>query len=318
MKSFLYGSIAVVCGLTAALAVSSCSSVATRQNDNLSECLDSLVAGSKGTVGIAVITSDGDTVTAGDSDIYPLMSVFKLHEALAVARVLDRSNISLDTVITIRQADLSPDTWSPMIKDYPEGDLTLSVGRLIEYMLIHSDNNASNILFDRIVSVAETDSIVSRWNIPGSFSLAYTERQMQADHDLSYRNTSSPLACAALINRVFTDSLVSADKQSAIRELLGRCSSAPGRIAAAVAEIPGAKLYHRTGSGYTNERGEICAVNDVAYIELTDGRSIALAVLTKDFPGRQEDADARIAEICRSILSRMQHSGGADGYKKDR
>ncbi len=269
----------------------------------LTDSLDSLVSAASGSVGVAVITSDGDTVTAGEAAGYPLMSVFKLHEALAVADVLDKQGMTLDTTLFISRSDVSPNTWSPMLKDYPEGDLELSVGQLMGYMLIHSDNNASNILFDRIVSVAATDSIIRRWNVPESFSLAYTERQMQADHDLSYLNNSSPLSCAVLIYKVFNDSLVSPEKQAAIRQWLSECRSAENRIAAAVGDVSGAKLYHRTGSGYTNDRGEIVAVNDVAYIELPDGRSLAVAILTKDFPGSQDDADAQIAAICRKILS---------------
>ena len=120
------------------------------------------------------------------------MSVFKLHEALAVAHELDSRNQSLDSIMTLQRSQLSETTWSPMLKDYPKGDLKISVGELMRYILTVSDNNASNVLFDSIVSVSHTDSFIRNLGIPDSFRLQYTESQMQRDHAISYDNYSSP------------------------------------------------------------------------------------------------------------------------------
>ena len=269
--------------------------------DGLRDCLDSLATSSNGVVGVAVITPDGDTLTVNNDVRFPLMSVFKLHEAIAVAHETDRINHSFDSLLTISHPELSSDTWSPMLKDYPEGDFEISVGDLVKYMLLVSDNNASNVLFERIVSVGLTDSLIRALDMPHSFELRFTEHEMQADHTKSYQNWSSPLACAALVRAVMNDSLVSSVKQDSIRSWLGQCTSANGRMAAAVAKIPDARLYHRTGSGYVNERGEIIAVNDVGVISLPDGRLITIAILIKDYAGDQEDADAEIAAITSAI-----------------
>lgn len=264
--------------------------------------IDSIVAASQGTVGVAIITPDGDTLTLNNDVKFPLMSVFKLHEAIAAARVIDRQKQSFDSVLAIRRDEVTPDTWSPMLKDYPEGDFDISVGDLVRYMLLVSDNNASNLIFERVVSVGTTDSIIRALDIPQSFELRFTEREMQADHPKSYQNWSSPLSCAVLIKAVISDSLVSSVKQDSIRCWLGQCTSANGRMAAAVASVPEAKLYHRTGSGYVNDRGEIVAVNDVGVIKLPDGRQLAVAILIKDYAGPQDQADAEIATITNHIL----------------
>ena len=81
-------------------------------------------------------------------------------------------------------------------------------------------------------------------------------------------------------------------------------------MAAAVAKFPDARLYHRTGSGYVNERGEIVAVNDVGVIALPDGRKIALAILIKDFAGEQSQADSIIAAVTTKILNRFVNTNG--------
>lgn len=80
-------------------------------------------------------------------------------------------------------------------------------------------------------------------------------------------------------------------------------------MAAAVAKIPDARLYHRTGSGYVNDRGEIVAINDVGVIVLSDGRKIAIAVLIKDFPGEQRQADSTIAAVTTKIINRFITDG---------
>ena len=66
-----------------------------------------------------------------------------------------------------------------------------------------------------------------------------------------------------------------------------------------------AKLYHRTGSGYVNDRGQILAVNDVGLIELPDGRQLAVAILIKDYAGTQTQADAEIANLTKIIIDHI-------------
>lgn len=163
----------------------------------------------------------------------------------------------------------------------------------------------SNQLFERLCDVASTDSVIRSLGIPGSFNLTYTEAEMQADHDKAYDNWSSPLACAALINRLYTDSIMSTDKQAVVLDLLGRCETGRERIPAGFAGNDSVKMGHRTGSGYINEKGEVVAVNDLAYITLPSGRSYALAVLVRDYAGTQERAEKLIAAVSAAVYSYM-------------
>lgn len=259
-------------------------------------------------IGVAVITNGGDTVTVNNDSVhYPLMSVFKLHQAVALGRQLDLRNTGFDTLLTVRRAELNPDTWSPMYHDYTDEQYTVTLDRMLEYLLLYSDNNVSNQLFERLCDVAATDSVIRSLGIPGSFNLTYTEAEMQAGHDKAYDNWSSPLACAALINRLYTDSVMSADKQAAVLDLLGRCETGRERIPAGFAGNDSVKMGHRTGSGYINEKGEVVAVNDVAYITLPSGRSYALAVLVRDYAGTQESAEKLIAAVSATVYSYMNN-----------
>lgn len=257
-----------------------------------------LLADKPGQIGVAVIINGpdgGDTVTVNNSGDYPLMSMFKLPQAIAVCHKLDDEGARLDSALTIPRRQLNPDTWSPMLKDFPRGDIRLTVADLIDYILIHSDNNASNLLFDTFASTAETDSLMRTFLTEPDFRIIYTEDQMQRNHDLSYQNRCSPLTYAMLVNLLFTDSIVSPEKQAYILKGMKTCQTGMDRIAAGLPE--NTSFAHRTGSGYINDRGEIVAVNDGGFVTLPSGLTYSIAVFVKDYPGEQPAAEALIAEV---------------------
>ena len=252
---------------------------------------------------MAVIIDDSDTVAVNNRNIYPMMSVFKVHQALALCDDFDRRGISLDTLITIRRDELDPHTWSPMMKDYPDSEFSLTVKDLLRYTLRQSDNNASNLMFRRLLGVEETDSFISTVIPRRDFRIAYTEAEMSADHRRAYSNSTSPLGAAELINRLFTDSLVSRDKQDFIMRTLGECETGKDRIAAPLLDRDGVSIAHKTGSGYINEEGVLAAHNDVAYICLPNSTRYSLAVFVKDFKGNETQAAKAIAHVSAAVYS---------------
>ena len=115
-------------------------------------------------IGIALLLENGDSLTLNNRQHYEMMSVFKFHQALAVCNYLHHHNQSLDTLLHITPDDLKPSTWSPLRDRYLQEELVdgmdISVRNLLEYTLQQSDNNACDILFDRLVSPAETDLFI--------------------------------------------------------------------------------------------------------------------------------------------------------------
>lgn len=288
--------------------LSACTSSAQRQDaqscaDILTDSITRIVADAPGNIGVAVITDKGDTAVVNNDRIYPMMSVFKVHQAIAVCDMFDCNDTSLDTVLTIDRPDLDPDTWSPMLKEHTEPVLSLSVRELLLYTLTQSDNNASNVMFDRLCGTDRTDSLIATIIPRESFRIAYTEREMSADHDKAYINRTSPLGTAILIHRLFTDSVVSAEKQEFITSTLAQCTTGTDRIVAPLIGKEGVMVAHKTGSGYTNEKGQLSAHNDVAYVRTSDGSGYALAVLVSDFNGSQTDASEYIARISAAVYS---------------
>lgn len=267
---------------------------------SLQEELYAFIDSVPGTVGVAFV-SEGDTVTVNNGVHYPMMSVFKMHEALAVANILERSGISLDTILSNNRVDLDLDTWSPMLKEYTAERFTVTVGKLLEYAVTKSDNNASNLLFRHIVSPSETDAYIRSIAKDTTFRIQYSEAEMKANNALSYCNYTTPLSAALLIKQVMEESVVGKNYQDSIRQYLSTVTTGQDRLGSVVDGSDIMLFAHKTGSGYRNEAGELVAYNDVGYFRLRDGRSYALAVLIRDFGGTEAEASTIIADISRRV-----------------
>ena len=278
--------------------------------ESLSVSLHNLADKAPGMVGIALVTAT-DTITVNNGVRYPMMSVFKLHEALAVADRLASLSQSLDSTISVRATELDRNTWSPMLKKYDGDDFEISVGELARYAVTSSDNNASNLLFNHIVSPEETDRFIRSIAPDTTFRIRHAESAMKERHSLSYDNHTSPLAAALLIRKVFTDTVVAPAMQDSIKTWLSTVTTGADRLGAPVMNHPDVFFAHKTGSGYRNPQGELIAHNDVGFFRLPDGSCYALAVLIRDFNSSEDAASALIAEISRLVYTSLstQSSG---------
>ncbi len=262
----------------------------------LQDSIHRMILRCPGSVGVAIIVNNHDTITVNNNNNYPMMSVFKLHQALATCNHLDKQGVSIDSVLDIQQKELDPNTWSPMMKEHKEALIRLSIRDLLCYALIQSDNNSSNILFDRILSVENTDLYIASLLPRKAFKIAYTESEIAKDHGKAYANFSTPLATAILINRLFTERILSEDYQSFIKETLTRCMTGEKRIASPLLGKKGVSIVHKTGSGY-RDKGILAAHNDAAYITLPNGTNYTLIIFTKDFRGSEAEASRVISQI---------------------
>ena len=264
----------------------------------MADSITKIVDDYPGEIGVAVIINNTDTITVNNENIYPMMSVFKTHQALAVCDDLDNKGISLDSLMTIQRDELDANTWSPMLKEHHENVISLPVRDLLRYALSQSDNNASNFMFKKLVDVAATDCFIATIIPRSSFKIAYK----------AYANSTSPLGAAILMNRLFTDSLISHEKQSFITGTLKECVTGVDRISAPLLDKDGVTIGHKTGSGYTNEHGVLAAHNDVAYISLPDNTCYALAIFVKNFKGNESEAAKAIARISATVYSLLEQS----------
>lgn len=136
---------------------------------------------------------------------------------------------------------------------------------------------------------------------------------MWSNHSLCYRNFTSPLGAALLVERLFADRtfLHPADREMIIADLRG-CTTGTDRIAAPLTDKQGVSVAHKTGSGFRNADGVLTAHNDVGHVQLPDGHHYTLAIFVKDFHGTETEASTHMAKASETVYRYYQDAGGSD------
>ncbi len=246
-------------------------------------------------VGIAVCLDGKETLALQDQAPYPLMSVMKFHQAVAVLHTLESRQNALDSTLLIRRSDLRPDTWSPLRDRYGRKRLRLSIRELLEYTLLLSDNNACDLLFDRLLSPAATTAYLRECGIP-DFNIQVNEAVMNARPERCRDNWSSPSSAVLLLEKILEGKLISPEHRTFLLETMLSCRTGEKRLPGFPHDAT-VRIGHKTGTGILNADGKIIGINDLGFILLPDGRRCTLAVFIKDSGESLEKSEALIGRL---------------------
>lgn len=266
---------------------------------DLQEQLRRMVAGKKAQVGIAVILDGRDTLTVNNDVRFPMMSVFKFHQALAVADACGQRGVSFDTLVHVRPDDLHPDTYSPLRDKYPDGNLSLSVGELLKYTLHLSDNNACDILFRVFGGPAATDEYLRSMGLR-DFAIEVTEDDMHRNLADCYRNWTTPLEAVRLLEWLVSGKAAKGAYRDFIEQTMISCQTGRDRLPAPLAGTK-AVIGHKTGTGDRNGKGQIIGTNDIGFVFLPDGHRYSIAVLVRDSEESEQATVRVIADISEAV-----------------
>lgn len=221
-------------------------------------------------VAVAMISSRGDTITAGSDKSFDLASVVKFHQATAISRIADFDTL-VGKKITVTSEDLRRDTWSPMRAAAESVPFEISPVELLDYSLNMSDNNAADILSRHFTT-------------PG------------------LNKQSKALDAATLIYRFFTaDTTASA---TLVKAVMARNTPFGRERIPAGMPNSAAKVFHKAGTGPLSPDSTATAVNDLAFISYPTAKGFAcysLAVFTAGM--RTPEAEALIADISRAVYT---------------
>lgn len=269
--------------------------------DSLKNRLNEIISGKKAQVGIAVIINGNDFITINNNIRYPMMSVMKFHQALAVAAKLQEQGKSLSSKIYIKKEELRPDTYSPLREKAPDGNISISVKELLEYTLQLSDNNACDILFNHIAGTRETDGYLRKLGIK-DFAITATEAEMHDNLTRCYDNWTSPFDAAILMEKFLNSNFLSRKNKKFIYRTMTGCDTGQDRL---VKPLKGKDVIigHKTGSGPRNADGEIIAINDMGFVILPDGNRYTIAVFVKDSRETESDSAKIISDISEAVYN---------------
>ena len=234
---------------------------------SLEQQLHSLIGGASSDVGIAALDlRTGESISVRGDVPFPMASTVKVAVAALYLSQVDHGRRSLDDVIGGQSAR-----------------------RLMERMLIHSDNRATDVLLKDIGGPQALHSWLQQNGITG-LRVDRTIAQLLSDkRDLwDRRDSSTPQAMVELLKRIYRAELIKPQSRNYLLDLMAQCQTGKNRLKALLPE--GTPVEHKTGTltGLTD---------DVGFISLPDGRRIAVAVFARGGTNRPRT----IAQAARTI-----------------
>lgn len=276
------------------------------EKNSLRRQLTEYIADKDARIGIAVIIDGIDTVSVNGHRDFPMLSVYKFPQALAVADYCGRNGLTINDSLDIEADEIKTDTWSPMREKYGVKNLRLPIRELLDYSVTSSDNNSCDILFRLIGGPQVADSLMNALGFQ-DIVIGSTEDEMHKDIYLCYQNRSTPIAMASLFDRFYRGGLRNETPiYKDIAALMLSCGTGNNRLAKPLMPT-NAIIGHKTGTGDRNSQGRIIGVNDTGYVFLPDKRGYSIAVFVADSAYDMAETEKLIADISGMVYRSMCH-----------
>jgi beta-lactamase class A len=254
-------------------------------------------AGGKFGIGVRGVDFKAGFVINGGRG-YPMQSVFKFPLALSILHLVDEGKLNLDQKFHIPREKLDAKTWSPMVKDFPDQDLTITLSQLLTYTVTKSDNNACDFLYGVAGGTAAVNAYIHSLGVK-DISIVFTEGEMDKAWTLQYKNWCKPAAMLQLLQLLFHQKLLSKQSNDFLVRIMTEIPGWSKRITALLP--PDTELIHKTGSSGINDHGILAATNDVGIVTLPNGKHLAIVVFASDYKGPRERGEHIIASISKQI-----------------
>lgn len=292
----------------------------TESSDQIVAALDIQTSGLVGVAGVAARDmASGKQVFLNADQPFPMASTYKIPIAIALLSKIDAGELSLTDMI-----EIDDDEWvysQVIAANFIHAGVALSVANLLEVMITHSDNTATDVCLRLVGGPAEVNRRLAELGVEGISvdrstadllrdfygieagrqNLAEIGRIARADpgrvitadaqFEADLLDKSTPRAMLYLLTKLFEGGALSDKSTEFLLGVMARTKTMPDRLGGLLpSHTP---IAHKTGTV-----GGV--VNDVGYITLPDGRRFAIAVFTRGSdtpPAARERAIAEVARI---------------------
>lgn len=275
------------------------------QTDSLRHAINTILASKNAAVGIAIEGLEThDTLSIRGNQHFPMQSVFKFHIALAVLDAVDKGTLSLKQKIRLTKSDLLPNTWSPLQRKYPEGNVKIPLKTILSYTVSQSDNNGCDILLRLIGGPAVVEKYIRSLGI-SDFAMQANEEQMHQAWEVQFSNWTTPLATNKLLHQVYSGKVLSPKSNKFLWQLMTATSTGPNRIKG---QLPaGTTVAHKTGTSGTSDKGITAAVNDMGIVTLPNGQHFMVTVFVGNSKETEAVNEKIIAEVAKAAWDYFVH-----------
>lgn len=275
------------------------SGVFAQDNTDLRQKLTEIISKQDAEIGISLrMIENNDSLTINGNLNAPMMSVFKFHIALAVLDLVDKGKLSLNQKIFVRKTDLHADTWSPMRDDYPEGNVYLTLDKILRYTVSDSDNNGCDILIDLVGGTKAIQDYIDKIDVK-DFTIKVNEQQMSTWENC-YLNTTTPIAMTDLLVDFYKGKILKKKSTKYLIQLMEQNSRGTTWMKG---QLPkNTVVAHRTGISNQNDAGLRVAHNDVGIITLPNGKHFVLSIFQKNIKNQTQEISAQtMAELTKVV-----------------
>lgn len=266
---------------------------------NLRQQIAQISKDAKGKVGVAMLDlQTGDSLTINGKTPLVMQSTFKFPIAMAVLHKADKGLIKLDDKLHITKKDL-PENYSPLRDKNPEGNVDVTIRELLDYMLIWSDNDACDILLNRVCSKAEVEQYMHQLG-GKSFRIRATENEMKHDWKAQFTDVCTLWDMAQLLKTAKLGKALSAKNNNYLLNTMAETEVGKKRIKGLLP--PQTIVAHRTGTSATDPKTGISpATNDAGIITMPNGKQVILVVFVTDSKADDNTREAVIARIAKAV-----------------
>lgn len=267
--------------------------------DTLRLQIERIVKNKNAKVGVAVLSSRGDTLAINGDKHFPMQSVFKFHIGLAMLAQIDKQKFSLKQKIRLKKSQLLAGLWSPIREKYPQGT-KLRIAEIMEYTISQSDNAGCDALL-RLLGGA---SVVESYFVNNKFediSIKINEEIMQSNWELQFQNWTTPKSANKVLAAFFYNKqrFLTQKSHDFIWKVMRETSTGKNRLKGLLP--PETVVAHKTGwSGVHKTTGISAAVNDIGVVFLPNDQHFFISVFVTDSKEDTQTNERIIAEIAKA------------------
>lgn len=275
-------------------------SCASEQTDNdLKKSLEEMVESSKTDIGISIITSkSNDTLSINGHKQYPMLSTVKFPIALAVLNQVETGKLSLQQEIYISKDEFLDKTWSPFREKYPNGNISISLEDAVKWMIIHSDNNITDVLIRLVGGEKHIENYIEKFIDSKRITIRNNEKAMHQDWNSQFVNHASPIAYSQLLKAFSEGKILNNQNTKWLYKAMLNSTTGTKRLKG---KLPNIKIAQRAGTSFTNEEGITGAINNVGIMELPNKHKIYISVFIRNNNQGFEKGEEMIAEIAKTV-----------------
>lgn len=273
------------------------SHTATAQH-TVQQQINTVIDTSRAKIGVGILgLSIADSIVINDEVHYPMQSVYKFPLAMTILYLVDAGKLSMDQVVHITRKELDTNTWSPIVDDYPNRDVDMTLRDLLIYTVSKSDNNGCDVLFKLVGGCDVVNDYIHNLGV-NDIAIKTTEAQMHQSWKVQYANWCRPSAMLQLLRMLYEGKTLSPTSKAFLMKAMTASSNSDARIKGMLP--PGTIVAHKTGTSNTNKKGIKAATNDVGIVMGPNG-AYALVVFVSDYTGGVARGERMIAEISRIV-----------------